>query len=261
MKDNNYYLPLTIVFVFFGILLSLQFQAQNRFASDLSMQKTENLIAMVRGLSDKRQKLALEIVDLSSQLSSQLQNYNDEKKVMESITLQMNKLHIVNGSLPLKGSGLIISIEEFMPIVYTDLIYTINELWAAGAEAISINDHRITSLGTISSAEDDYNIYITVNYIKLEYPIIIKAIGDPNNLEKGLTLPGGIMDNLALFNAFPQLEQIDELEIPSARSPFIYYFLKEYKPEEKSGTELVSPLTTRYDSNNNLNPNNVDKGH
>jgi len=84
MNKPRWYLPITIVFLFLGIMLSLQFQAQTRYANDLTLQKTENLIAMVRGLSEKRQKLALEIIDLSNQLRSQLESSQDEQKLLES---------------------------------------------------------------------------------------------------------------------------------------------------------------------------------
>lgn len=235
MNKARWHIPITIVFLCLGIMLSIQFQAQTRVASDLTLQRTETLIAMVRGLSEKRQKLALEITDLGNQLRSQMESSLDEKKRLNSIYLEMEKLCIVNGTTALKGPGLTITIEEHMPIIYTDLLNIINELWNAGAEAISINEHRITSHSTISVAEnayneDGYSIFMTVNHEKLEYPIIIKTIGNPNNLEKGLTLPGGIMDNLALFNAYPEIEKVDEVEIPALQKPITYYFMTEYKP-------------------------------
>lgn len=232
----RWHIPITIVFLFLGIMLSIQFQAQKHFASNLSLQKPESLIAMIRALSDKRQKLALEIIDLGSQLGSQLENDQDERKFNQ----EMEKLRTVNGTVPLKGSGIIITIEEHMPIVYTDILDIINELWNAGAEAISINDHRISGNYTISDANDDSNkeygkLCFIVNHEKLDFPVTIKAIGDPNNLEKGLTLPGGIMDRLDFYyNIYPPLEKVAELGIPAIQKPNVYYFLREYKAEEKA---------------------------
>jgi len=249
MSKVRWHIPITIVLLCLGIMLSLQFQAQTRIASDLTLQRTETLIAMVRGFSEKRQRLALEIIDLGTQLSSQEESYRNEETLLDSINQEMKKLQIVNGSAPVNGPGLTITIEEFMPIIYTDILNIINELWNAGAEAITINEHRITGHSTISVAEDvfseaNFSIFMTVNHEKLEYPLIIKAIGNANNLDKGLTLPGGIMDNLALFNAYPEIEKVEALEIPAIQKPVTYYFMNEYKPTEGNVTEIKKEETT-----------------
>jgi uncharacterized protein YlxW (UPF0749 family) len=232
---------MTVVFILIGILLSLQFQAQNRFASDLSMQRTENLIAMVRDLSEKRQKLAIELIDLNSKLRAQAESDRDEKKLVESLKEELTKMKMVNGTIELRGPGLQILIEKHLPILYIDIIHIVNELWAAGAEAISVNDCRITSSTAIFYTEDSHSMSITVDNIKLEYPIIIRAIGEPNNLEKGLTIPGGIMDNLALFNAYPLLTKVDEQTIPAVHELPHFYFASEYKPLEKPAASNTQP--------------------
>jgi len=66
-------------------------------------------------------------------------------------------------------------------------------------------------------------MYITANHIPLSFPITIKAIGNPNTLDKGLTLPGGIIDNLALFQAFPEIEQQEELVLPAVEKKVTFY--------------------------------------
>lgn len=232
MKKNHWQIPITLVFLLLGILLSVQFHAQSRVTSDLTMQRTEDLIAMVRGLSDKRQKLALEISDLSSQLYSQLQSDQDEKKLMTSLRNELEKLQIVTGGTALKGPGLEVTIDQNAPILYIDLISIVNELWGAGAEAVEINGHRMTANSAIFYGEDEQAMYITVNNHRLQFPIVIKALGNPNNLEKGLTIPGGIMDNLALFKAFPRLKQMESLTIAPLNDPPVFHFLREYKPPE-----------------------------
>ncbi len=236
---------LTVVFVVLGIFLSLQYQAQNRIANDLTYERTENLIAMVRSLSEKRQELAFEIYDLNSKMSTLIENKNDEKKLIADIEAEAKKYDIVTGITAVKGRGLTVTFEKSMPILYIDIINIINELWAAGAEAIAVNDQRVTGSSSIFYVEDESSMFITVNNHKLDFPVIISAIGDPNNLEKGLTLPGGIIDNLALFKTFPQLSKSDSLTLPKISALPNYYFLYEYKapPEITTPTPAITEKT------------------
>ncbi len=234
---RKWYLTITAVFLVMGILLSLQFRAQENFASGLTMQRTENLIAMVRDLSSKRQNLSFEILDLTERLTAQKQAERDDKQLVSNIANEMNKLNIITGATELIGPGLTITIDRYMPILYIDIINIVNELWAAGAEAISINDQRVTANSAIFYAENSNNVFLTVNNHTIDYPVVIMAIGDAANLEKGLTIPGGIMDNLALFGAYPVLEKKDETTVVARNDTPHFYFLKEYKPEDTSSSE------------------------
>ena len=54
----------------------------------------------------------------------------------------------------------------------------VNGLWTAGAEAISVNGHRLTSLTAIRGA----GTAITVDYSSLTRPYTIQAIGDRGTL-------------------------------------------------------------------------------
>ena len=96
-------------------------------------------------------------------------------------------------------------------------------MWAAGAEAIAINETRVNFNTVIFYGEVNNSMYITANHIPLSFPITIKAIGNPNTLDKGLTLPGGIIDNLALFQAFPEIEQQEELVLPAVEKKVPFY--------------------------------------
>ena len=64
----------------------------------------------------------------------------------------------------------------------------------------------------------DEDIYaITVDGAVLDFPIIIKAVGDPNTLATGLTYPGGIIDSLnTLYQVFPMIRLEDSLDIPKS---------------------------------------------
>ena len=69
-----------------------------------------------------------------------------------------------------------------------DLLRVVRDLFAAGAEAISINDQRVV-LNTSITCEGNV---IMVNGEKISSPFVIKAIGS-SYMNSALTRPGGII--------------------------------------------------------------------
>ena len=67
----------------------------------------------------------------------------------------------------------------------TDIQLLVNALWASGAEAITINESRLTTTSAIRSAGDA----ILVNYRPLLPPYKIAAIGDSKMKEKFISHP------------------------------------------------------------------------
>lgn len=73
-----------------------------------------------------------------------------------------------------------------------DVVRVINELWNAGAEAITVNNKRAgptTSYRCVGSV-------IVVDGARFASPIVIRAIGDSEALYGGLSLPGGVLSEL-----------------------------------------------------------------
>lgn len=70
----------------------------------------------------------------------------------------------------------------------TDLQLLVNGLWYAGAEAIAINDSRLSTLSAIHTSGQA----ITVNFSSITAPYRIVALGDPESLTDRLSEnPGG----------------------------------------------------------------------
>lgn len=59
-----------------------------------------------------------------------------------------------------------------------DIQLVVNGLWSAGAEAVSVNDHRLTSISAIRFAGEA----IIVDFRGLAPPYEIRAVGDPERL-------------------------------------------------------------------------------
>jgi uncharacterized protein YlxW (UPF0749 family) len=89
------------------------------------------------------------------------------------------------GTVPLRGAGLVVSMapsDRPAPVsedagAYqihdTDVQLVVNALWAAGAEAVAINDSRLVATTPIRSAGGT----IVVNFRPLSPPYVISAIG------------------------------------------------------------------------------------
>lgn len=114
----------------------------------------------------------------------------DNEKSVKLLEADLEEAKILLGLTDVVGNGIIVTLEdnENKSIVADDLLELINELRLAGAEAISINNERITANSHI--ADIDY-MYIVVNGAgagqRISSPYVVKAIGDQSYLESGLT--------------------------------------------------------------------------
>ena len=115
------------------------------------------------------------------------------------LSTDLSKLELAAGTVPVTGPGLVLTVDDAPPpaepvapdanprtvtapdqgkVIARDLQIIVNGLWDAGAEAISINGHRLTSRAAIRSA----GAAILVDYRPLTRPYVITAIGDPGSL-------------------------------------------------------------------------------
>jgi uncharacterized protein YlxW (UPF0749 family) len=114
---------------------------------------------------------------------------------------------------PVTGPGLRIVIDEAKPdpaanaptsggvILDRDVQLLVNDLWAAGAEAISIGGVRLQPRSAIRQAGGS----ILVDNRPVFWPITIEAIGDPAGMQvKSISAPG-----FGRFSAFAQLYGIE----------------------------------------------------
>ncbi|MGW8567156.1 DUF881 domain-containing protein [Isoptericola sp. NPDC055881] len=112
-------------------------------------------------------------------------------------TLQLDA--VVSGSAAVSGEGLVVSLSDgdaaqsetdpdpSARVRDADVQTVVNALWAAGAEAISVDDQRLTSLSAVRNAGDA----ILVDLVPLPGPTyVIRAIGDPDAMQTAYARSG-----------------------------------------------------------------------
>lgn len=147
---------------------------------------------------------------------------------------QITKINKLLGYTEVTGPGVIIHLDDNRDISpdevlnvsdslvhYNDLIRVVNELFNAGADAISINEERVVQTTGILC---DGNI-IRVNGKMIGVPITIKAIGFPERLELQLSRLGGYISYLQSYRVQASIEKSEEITIPKYEGVYTHDFI------------------------------------
>lgn len=103
----------------------------------------------------------------------------------------------------------------------SDLVRIVNELKNAGAEAISINNERITLTTSITC---DGNV-VLINGQKIGSPFAIKAIGNSESLA-GLNRPGGYLEYMRDYGIQVDVKKSDKITIDKYNGVISAKYLK-----------------------------------
>lgn len=205
-----------------GFMLATQFKTTER-QKTINIQRAEDLSDRLKAVEKERDELSKELEKLQAKAT------NDEV-----IASEVTRLKAFAGDLEMKGKGITLVLDDSKiaskpgenPNLYIihddDLLRVINELRAAGAEAISINGERIVAMSEIRCAGPT----LSVNNNRSAPPYVIKAIGDPNNLESSLKLRGGVLENFKFWGIQADLSQSDDIEIPAFKGRRSFEYAK-----------------------------------
>ena len=156
-------------------------------------------------------------------------------ELSQLLTLKGGNALKLLGLTEVKGTGVIIKLDDNRNVKQDeilgdissylvheeDLLQIVNELFNAGADAISINDQRIVSTTSILC---DGNI-LRVNGEITGVPITIKAIGDW--IYYNLNRPQGYLDIMRRDGVVVELEQVEEITIPKYAGTYNYKYISE----------------------------------
>lgn len=176
-------------------------------------------------------------------LYAQLEKAEEELEVIRTIATsgnqeataaetELKENNMLLGLTEVKGEGIIIILDDNRNVESDeinlsqylvheqDLLQIVNELFNAGAEAVSINEHRVTNTTAIRC---DGNI-IRVNGQIITVPITIKAICS-KAIYNTLIRPGGYLQAMANEGVPPVIKSSDEIVIPKYNGVYSYTHL------------------------------------
>jgi uncharacterized protein YlxW (UPF0749 family) len=207
----------------FGILVTTAAVQTSRNA-DTADAGRATLIARVQVARAALERQQAEIVDLQGANIGLEEGRAEVAAEQRETTARLRRLQVATGYTPVTGPGVRIVLDDApggdvtQMVRDEDLALLVDGLWSAGAEAIAINDQRLTALSAIRNVGPA----VHVNSKPVNPPYTVQAIGDTLTLQADLldTTHGQQFFDLAQDLGF-EYDMDDEptLTLPSAPGP------------------------------------------
>lgn len=219
MRAKRSQIYIALICLVLGIMIAVEYNASSYYEASLVPSSIEELNQELKQTTLERkqaeQKVAL--------LNQRLENKRSRNQQMADMQKQLQAMKMSGGLYPCQGPGVCLTVRtnEFLSDNSTgsyaealELLGLVNELKASGAEAIAINDQRITAMSEIYWT----GTMVVVNKKQISSPYSILAIGDPDNLESGMRLKGGYLDTHSYTQQI-SLKEMEQVVIPAYNGP------------------------------------------
>ena len=237
---KSWLINLTIVCTILGLLLSWQYNSFRTVEANIQVSIYQPLIDRITEREANIQRIEAEIGDLRSQLSQFLEDEARDIGTLALLQEYLNSQRVLTSLTSVAGPGIVITLNDnvqgaiaagvdpatFIPenfIIHDwNILYVVNELRAAGAVAISINNQRITTSSEITCVGS----VIIINGTRMPPPYVITALapGNPEELKNRMDLSRAVRS--LRYGDFPVEIDVTKVEIPEYRGGFRPIYLE-----------------------------------
>lgn len=145
---------------------------------------------------------------------------SSDQAAIENAQDRLAALSIQIGTVGATGPGVTLTIEDNGPGVAAEIMLdVINELRAAGAEAIEIRDQQTAVRVGVDTWIVGAPGELTVDNVLLRPPYSVLAIGDPPTLAAAMNIPGGAMDSVKRVGGTMVVQQAERVDVTALRQP------------------------------------------
>ena len=234
-SDRHWVWQVTTLSLILGVMLALALRTTAQIRSsglpDRGFNDLKDIRRQNQGLLRQRDLLREDINTLRNSTTS-------EKNTGQELQSQLAEYKALTGYAPVRGSGLEIVLRDsplpmvpgteslrdaYLVMVERDVTGVINELWAAGAEAIAIAGKNTDyQRFVVTSTIQGQNRTAVINGAVLPLPLTIRAIGNPKELKAALQMPEGIVAKVGLRDLeMITIKESQQLELPAYTQPGI----------------------------------------
>jgi uncharacterized protein YlxW (UPF0749 family) len=207
-----------VVAVLLGVLGFAAAVQVRSLDTDLTLQtaRASDLIRILDDVTDRSERLEAETRELEATRNELRFGSDRAQTALEEARRRAEALGILAGTLPAHGPGIHLTIQD--PEKRVDaatLLDTLQELRAADAEAVQINDVRVSAS---THFLDDRPGSVRIDGVRVQAPYVFKVVGDPETLGPALRIPGGVLAVLDERGAKAQVEARRDVKIDALRT-------------------------------------------
>ncbi|EUA42618.1 hypothetical protein I553_6478 [Mycobacterium xenopi 4042] len=193
---------------------------QNDSGDSLETARPADLLVLLDSLRQREATLNTEVADLQRTLSSLQASGSSNQAAIDNAQARLAALSILVGTVGATGPGVSVRIDDPGPGVAPEaMLDVINELRAAGAEAIEINDgHQALRVGVDTWVLGAPGA-LAIDGKTLSPPYSVLAVGDPPTLAAAMNIPGGAVDSVKRVGGRMSVQQSDRVDVTALRQP------------------------------------------
>jgi uncharacterized protein YlxW (UPF0749 family) len=203
------------VAVLIGLLGVGQLRSHER-PTQVSSLSAQELSTLIETLTARNRELRDGLADIRGQLLEYRGAGTQGESALQVSQEDLRRITAFAGTAGVEGQGILLTVEGSLDaIALNDLV---NELRNAGAEAIAVNDVRITA----SSVAIQGPRSLEVDGVEVGERFTVRAIGSPDGLKAAIERPGGIISQLKLvISATISIQPLASIELPATQRSLV----------------------------------------
>jgi len=224
---NDWVLPVSALSLVLGAMMSFAWLTDN--ATDerirrLDPSQRRRLETGNINMIDEYAKVTAEVQKLRGDLTRLENAMGDQTKQTAALNESLQQAKAFAGLTEVEGPGILVTLKDNPKAVNsglggsddiihdTDVLKVVNELWAAGAEAIAVNKHRIAGTSSFRCVGP----IIHVDNVPISSPVRIQALGDADTLSGAMLLPLGVIAEIRQTEAsMATIEKVEKQRLPA----------------------------------------------
>lgn len=234
MKIKQYQWGVVLVAMVLGFMLTVQYRSSKEINENPPIARVQTLANEIKEKQEVRNLLQKRVAALREKLDKMATVQSNYTRV------EMENYRILAGIKAVSGPGVEVTLSDSNvalppgqdPNLYVlhdeDVLRVLNELKAAGAEAIALNGVRLTATSEIRCIGPTI---LTNKNKRLPAPFTITALGNPQTLENSLFMKGGVVDQLSIWGIQVQVRKQSNLEIAGYTGPASFEYARPVQEE------------------------------
>ncbi len=222
MNRKVFIVYMFVLAVVIGFITTVQFKSNTPYQGIVTIPKLLDLQNEIKNVEAENKLLNESIGEQAQKLAEYKAGVETTGSAFGIMQNELERIGNYSDYEQVQGTGIIITLNDSQQEVAEgedvawylihdiDILEIVNELRMAGAEAIAINDERVTATTSIRCGGPTINI----DGKRHAVPFVIKAIGDPKTLEASALAPESYIELYMSYSGIQvEIEKVEKLII------------------------------------------------